>query len=137
MEVLWVSVKREFADFNEGAVALRPDLGDVIDVEFVLLTLCKCHDLDVHSPRWEVALLDVGEEVSGCEILVLHAHFSGFLGSEILDALVSLVVIFHKEWFPLVVDPFVSMRAVSIHVTESIGSSSVGEEDHYLVEGLR
>jgi len=136
VEVLWVLVEGKFADLDQGAVSLGPCFGDVIYVVLIFLTIFKGHYLNVQGPRWEVSSLDVFEEISGSEILVLLAHLSGFFGTEVLDALVSLEVVLNQEWLTLVVDPLVGVGAVSIQMAVTVWSSSVGEEDHDLMEGF-
>jgi hypothetical protein len=109
VEVLWILVEGEFADLDQGAVSLGPCFGDVIYVVLIFLTVFKGHYLNVQGPRWEVTSLNIFEEISGSEILVLLAHLSGFFGTEVLDALVSLEVIFNEVDFTLVIDPLEGM----------------------------
>ena len=136
VEVLWVLVEDELADLLERVIGMRPDLGDVIDIEAVVLGIGNWHDLGVPGPGWEVALLDVVEEVHGGVILGALAHFSGLLSGKVLDALVSLVMILDKELLVLGVNPLKGVRAVSIHVPEAIRGSTVGHQNGHLVESL-
>jgi len=135
--VLRVSVERESSNLYERVVTLWYDLCNVVKIESVLFSFCKRYNLNIPGPRWEVALLNVFEKVSGSEILILLSHFSSFSGSPSFDSLIRLEVVFDKERFTLVVNPLVSVRTVAIHVSVSVWSSSVREKDHNLVEGLR
>jgi len=136
VEILWVLIEGKSTDLDQGAVSLGPCFGDVIYVVLVFLTFFKGHHLDVPGPRWEVAFLDVLEEISRGEILVLLSHLGGLLRREVLDALVSLEVVLNQEWLTLVVDPLVGVGAVAVQMAVTIRSSSVGEEDHDLMERL-
>ena len=137
VEVLWVSVQRESSNFDERVVTLWPYLGNIIDVKSVLFTVCKRHNLHVPSPGWEVALLNVFEKVSRGEIFVILSHLSSFCSGEVFDSLISLEVVLNKECLALIIDPLVGVGAVAVHVAISVWCSSVGEEDHDLVKGLR
>ena len=137
VEVLWVLVEDELADLLERVIGMRPDLGDVIDIEAVLVGIGNWHDLGVPGPGWEVALLDVVEEVHGGIVLGCFAHLGGLLTSEALDALVRLVVVLDEELFVLGVDPLEGVRSVSVHVSVAVGGTAVGHQNGNLVESLR
>ena len=134
--VLRVLVEDELADALERIIGVRPDLGDVIDVEAVVLGVSDGHDLGVPSPRWEVTLGNSVMEVHGSIVLVGLALFSSGFGSEGLDTLVRLVVVFHEELLILGVDPLEGVGAVAVHLTIAIGSTAVRHEDGHLVESL-
>mmetsp|Transcript_10017 Transcript_10017/g.16832 ORF Transcript_10017/g.16832 Transcript_10017/m.16832 type:complete len:220 (-) Transcript_10017:161-820(-) len=68
---------------------------------------------------------------------VLLGHVGGLLSREVLDALVRLEVVLYVEGLSGLVDPFIGVGAVAVHESVAFGSSSVGEEDHELVERLR
>lgn len=74
MEVLWVLVENEFTNFLERIVGMRPDLGHVINIEAVVLSVSNWHHLGVPGPGWEVTLLNGVEEVHGGVILSNLAH---------------------------------------------------------------
>lgn len=137
VEVLRVLVKDKSADLLERVVAMGPDLGQIVDVESIVIGISDGHDLSVPSPGGEVALLDIVEKVHGGVILGLHAHLAGGLVGEVLDALVSLVVILDEEFLTGLVDPLESVGAISVHVSETIRGAAVGHQDGHLVESLR
>ena len=134
--VLRVLVEDELADALERIIGVRPDLGDVIDVEAVVVGVSDGHDLSVPSPRREVTLSNSIMEVHGSPVLVGLTLFGGRLGSEVLDALIRLVVVFHEELLTLGVDPLEGVGAIAVHVTIAIGSTAVRHEDGHLVESL-
>ena len=137
MEVVWVPVEGQLTDLLERVVGVRPDLGDVVDIESVFSGVSDRHDLDEPGPGWEVSVLDVVEEVHGGEVLGPHAHLSGLLVGEVLDALVGLEVVLDEVGLTLGVHPFEGVGSVSIHVSVSVWGSTVGHEDSDLVEGFR
>ena len=61
VEILWISVESKSSNLDEGNLRLWPNLGDIIYVETIFLSLIKWHRLDIPCPRWEVALLNVLE----------------------------------------------------------------------------
>ena len=136
MEILWISVQGHLANFLERVVSVWPHLCNVVNVESVFGCICKWHDLNVQSPRWEVAILDSIEQVHSCVILGFHAHFCCLLVSEVLDSLICLEVVLNKECFTGSIDPLEGVGTVAVHVSVSIGSSTIRHKDGDLMEGL-
>ena len=136
MEILWIPVEGHLTDFLERVVFVWPHLGDVINIESVVSCICKWHDLNVQSPRWEVAILDSVEQVHSGVILGFHAHLCCLLVCKVLDSLVSLEVVLNKECFAGGVDPLEGMGTVSIHVSVTIWRSTIRHEDGNLMKGL-
>jgi hypothetical protein len=136
MVVLWVTVESDSADLLEWVVTVWPDLGDVVDVEAVVISVGDWHHLDVPGPRGGASVSDVVVQVSGGEVLVLDTLGCGLCGSEVLDSGVSLEVVLHEEGLAFGIDPLEGVRAVAIHVAVAVWGSSVGEEDGDLVESL-
>ena len=134
--VLRVLVEDELADALERIIGVRPDLGDVIDVEAVVLGVSDGHDLGVPSPSREVTLGNIIMEVHSSPVFVGLTLFSGGFGSEVLDTLIRFVVVFHEELLTLGVDPLEGVGAIAVHVTIAIGSTAVRHEDGHLVESL-
>ena len=48
--VLWVPVESHFADSDEWVVGMWPDLGDIENIESVVVGVLLWHDLDVPGP---------------------------------------------------------------------------------------
>jgi len=136
VEVFLVAVEDELTDGNERVVAVGPDLGDVVHVVSVLVSVSNRHELDEEGPGAFFAGSDVLEKIVGGEVLVLDTHIGGLLCGEVLDARVGLEVVLDEELLVLLVDPLEGVGAVSVHVTETVGGASVGEENRDLVEGL-
>lgn len=61
--VLWVLVQHELTESSQWVLLVGPDLGQVEHGELSSLGLLGGHGLDVTSPRWEVALGDLLEQV--------------------------------------------------------------------------
>jgi hypothetical protein len=116
---------------------VRDDLSHVKDVELVGFSSFFGNELDIPCPRWEVALLNVLEQILLREIFISTCHCCRFFGSKIFNALVGLEVIFDIVDLSLVIYPFVSVRAVSIYMSVTIRSTSVREKNGDLVERLR
>lgn len=136
MVVVWVPVEGHLSDLLERVVGVWPDLGDVVDIESIFGGISHRHDLDEPGPGWEVSVLDVVEEVHGGEILGLHAHLSGLLASEVLDALVSLEMVLDEVGLSCGVHPLEGVGSVSVHMSVAVWGSTVGHEDSDLVEGF-
>lgn len=134
--VLRVSVENELTDLVERVVSMGPDLGNIEDIESVVLSLFDGHDLDVKSPGSSLSALDVLVEISLGVVGCSSQETIDVLLSVVLDSGISLVVILDPELFAISVNPFVSMRRVAVHVSKAIRSSSVREENSELVEGL-
>lgn len=58
MEVLRIPVEGQLSNSLKRVVFVWPDLCDVVDIESVIGCICKWHDLNVQSPRWEVTVFD-------------------------------------------------------------------------------
>ena len=134
--VLWVSIEGHLTNSVERVVLMRPNLGDVEDIESVVFSVLLRHQLNVPSPRWEVTLGNGVEEIRGGEVLILKSHLVLLLSGEVLDSLVSLEVVLNKVNLALLVNPLESVGRVTIHEAVSVRSASVREKDGNLVKGL-
>jgi hypothetical protein len=136
VEVLGVTVEDHSSNINERVVFLRPDFSNVIDIKSVFGSISDGHHLHFHGPAREVFVFDVVVKVIGSKVLI-SSHLSGTsLGSEVLDSLIGLEVVFNQELFVLGIDPLEGVGRVSVHVSESIRSSTVGHQNSHLVEGF-
>lgn len=136
MEVLGVTVEDESADINQGVVTVGPDFGHVVDVKSVLVSVGDGHNLDLQVPGGEVSISDVVVEIVGSEILIGGDLSGSLLRGEALNSLVGFEVFLDEEFFTFLVDPLESVGRVAVHVSEAVGSSTVGHEDGHLMEGL-
>lgn len=118
-------VKDQLANWDERVVGLRNGLGHIIDVVLVALTLFLGNELNIPGPRWEISFGNVIIEILDSIILVCSRDLISLFGSEILDSLVSLEVIFHKENLALLVHPFIGVGTITMHMSETIGSTTV------------
>jgi len=69
--VLWVSVQGHLSNLDEWVVTVWPDLGDVKNIESVVVSVFDWHDLNVPSPGWVVSLLDSIMKIPSSPVLVL------------------------------------------------------------------
>lgn len=129
MEVINVLIQSELSNFDERVVTMRPYFSGVVDIKSVALSILKWHDLDIPSPRGEVSFLNRGKQVMGGKIFINFAHLSSFRGSICLDPLVSLEVVLDQECLTLGVHPLERVIPVSIHMTVTVWSSTVREEN--------
>ena len=84
---------------------MGPDLGNIEDIESVLLSILLGHSLDKPVPAWVVTSSNLVEEIVSSPLGVLNTLLLGFLGSEVLDTLSSLVVVLDVVDITLVVNP--------------------------------
>lgn len=78
----------------------------------------------------------MGEKVSGVVVWVSGFEAVGFVVGECLDSGIGFEMEFYPELFSFGVDPFKSVRGISVHVSVCFRCSSVGEEDGGLVAGF-
>lgn len=119
-EIIWVLIQDHFADWDERVVTVGPDLSHIKDVKSVAVPIFLRHYLHIHSPRGYVSRGQVIKKVLCCIVLIRARELICLLSRQILDSSISLKMILHIERLSFVVDPFEGMRAMAIHVTESI-----------------
>jgi len=51
MVVLGVTVENQFTNLLKRIITMRPDLGDVVNIESIFLGISEWHNLDIPSPR--------------------------------------------------------------------------------------
>jgi hypothetical protein len=132
--VFRISVKGNFADSDQGIIAMGPDLGDIENVPFVLETIFEGHDLDIEGPGGTFAGGNMVEKISSGKIWVFSFQFGGRFQGEVLNADVSLNVNLDPELVTLFIDPLVGVATITIHMSETIRSTSVTVKDGNLVD---
>jgi len=135
--VLGVAVENQFTNLLERIITMGPDLSDVVNIESVVIGISNWHNLNVPGPGRGATLSDVVIEIPGSPVLVLNTLGDGLLIGEVLDTRVGLEVVFDEESLTGLVHPLESVGTVAVHVSVTIGGTTVGEEDGDLVEGLR
>lgn len=134
--VVNVLVESELAESSQREVSVGPDLGEVKDGPLELLSLLGGADLDVTSPRGEVLLLNVLDKILLGVVGVGAAEDAGLVVGEVLDALVGLHVDLDVVERTVLLDPLVGVAGVTVHLSVVSRGTSVGEEDHDLVNAL-
>ena len=114
-----------------------PNLGDIEWVETVGLGILRFHDLDIDRPRWMITLFNSIEQILGSIIRVRAGKLTGFISLEVLDALVGLEVPLDVLEVTLIINQLQSVRRTTIHVTITIGSTTVREQDGDLMDRFR
>lgn len=135
--VFGVSVEDHLSDVDQGIVLVGPDLGDIENVPLVVLSIFGRHNLNLDTPGGRFARGNVVEEVSGGIVTISGLDLVSLLGRQILDSGISLEVVFNEELLTLLIDPLESVGAVTIHVSVTIGGTSVREEDGDLMGRFR
>lgn len=134
--VLGVLVQNELTKTSQGVVLVRPNLGQVENGEGSRLGLLGGHGLDVDSPRWVVTLLDGFKQVALDIVGVLTSKLASLLVVQGLDTLVRNEVDLDVDKRAVLLDPLVSVTGVTVHVTVTGRSTTVGEELQKLVSSL-
>ena len=135
--VLYVLVQVELANLAERELVVRPDVGQVEDVDALvlpeLLGLLGGHGLPADVPAWVVALLNGVVKVllsvvwgvvrrvflsdEACALLALHVHLA-------IDPIAVLV------------DELLGVSSVSVHFSPAVRDAAVTHQDHDLVDRL-
>ena len=133
--VLGVFVENNFADLAERELLLGPDVGEVKDVDLLLLPeilrLLGGHHLNSHGPRWIFSSFNGFVEVL---LAVVGRLGSSLVVGKSLVALVGLQVNLIIDPVAILVDKLQGMPGVAIHVAESIGDTAVAHKNHDLVD---
>ena len=136
--VLNIFVKDEFADLAERELLLRPNVGQVKDVDLLLLpkvlSLLRGHHLNRQGPRRIFSSFN--------RLVQVLLTVVGRLGRSLvigkgLVTLVRLHMNLGVHPIAILVDELESMPTVAIHVTESVRDTSIAHEDHDLVNRFR
>ena len=131
-----VSVEDKLSELSEWVVLMRPDLGQVEDVDLALLGLLRCHDLDVGLPLGEVSSVDSLEEILGGVVGSGTGKLGSLLLSQELDTLLGKQVDLDVDPVTLLVDKLEGVARVSLHLSVSVWNSSISHQVHDLVDGL-
>ena len=135
--ILGIAIQDQPANFDQRIITMRPNLGDIEDVESIILRLLERHDLHFQRPARMVTPVDRIVQIFRCMIGTLPGQAGGFLPREVLDALVGFEMILHPEGLALRVVPFEGVAAVAVHMAVRGGRAPVGEQDRDLVDGFR
>lgn len=130
-----VFVQDEFADFAAGKLSLRPDVGEVEDVDVLLfpdfLGFFGGHGLDFDGPSGKVALFDGFIKI----LLGVVGRVIGrvFLGDK-LDTLHGLHVKLTINPVIVLVDKLDGVAEVAIHEAIAIWNTSITHQNHDLMD---
>jgi hypothetical protein len=89
-EIDWVLVERDLAERDKWEIYFRDCLRSVKNVRSVVLGCLRVDDLGVYAPRWEGAVRNGVEEISGGTVWVFSAELYRLGQGKICDTLVSL-----------------------------------------------
>ena len=136
VEIGRIAVEGEAADFVQGIVGVRPDLGEVEGIEAVGFGVLEGHDLDLEGPAGIIPIFNGIEEVAAMEVGVFAGDAVGLGLGKIVNALVGLEVVFDPEALALGVDPHEGMAGVAVHVAVAFWDAAIAHEDGDLVGGF-
>jgi hypothetical protein len=125
--VLRVPVEDHLSNRYQGVISMGPHLSDVIDIPFISFSFSLRHYLNIESPRGEVSLIDVLEEVLKRLIRIQTSHYLSLVSSKVFDSLVRLPCILHEMDIASFIDPFECVLSESIYVSEWSRSASIAE----------
>jgi hypothetical protein len=135
--VLGVLVQEELADLAERELLLGPDVGQVEDVDALLLPqvfgLLGGHGLPADVPAREVLALDGVVQVL---LRVVGAVVGGVLLGHERGALLALHVHLTVDPLAVLVDELHCVAGVTVHLAPAVGDTTVTHEDHNLVDRL-
>lgn len=110
-----------------------PYFSDIKDVPFVLQSIFFRHHLYFEIPNSFLSFGNRVEQISLRIVCIRTSQLVSLLSSEVLDALFGLEMPFHKEPFIVLVHPYKSMAAVTVHMSVAIRCSSVTEQNSHLM----
>src|SRR5438552_4154189 len=131
-----ILVEGHFTESAKRDFTMRPDFCQVKDIPTEFLGLFRGEDLDVTCPRWEIARLDLVEEILGGVIGVVSREFASSFVIECLDTLINLEMELNVMEGSVLVDQFEGMPAVAVHMRVTVRGASVREKNHKLMNGF-
>mmetsp|Transcript_30103 Transcript_30103/g.39640 ORF Transcript_30103/g.39640 Transcript_30103/m.39640 type:complete len:302 (+) Transcript_30103:593-1498(+) len=134
--VFRVSVQHHAPNLNQREILVRPDLCKIKWVEVDSTCFFVCHDLQVNGPRRIVCGLNSIEEITDCIVRVFRSNPSCFICWKIANSLVSLEMVFDVVGLALLIHIFEGVGSIPIHMSVSIWSASVREQERDLMGGF-
>lgn len=126
------SVENKLSDRDQRIVCMRNDLGNIEDVPFVVECILFRDSLDRKLPFGSLSSVKVVDQISGSIVRIIE-QIGSLLGSEVFDSGKGFEVKLDPESLAFLVNPTESMRTVTVHVSVTIGSSTVAHQDSHLV----
>lgn len=128
-----VAVEFNLAERVERELVTRPDLGEVIDVDTGVGSICGVHDLILDVPLGEVSLFDGFEEIL---LVSIGRLLSCLVVGEVLGALLGEKVDLTVFPLALLVDELDRVPRVALHVSPRERNTTRTHEVEELVDGL-
>jgi len=116
---------------------VRPDLGNIEGVETILLGILRIHDLNIDRPRRILTVFNSIEKITSSIIRVGTSELTSLISLQVSDTLICLEVPLDILEATIFSNQLESVRRVTVEVTVTIRSTTVGEEDGDLVNGFR
>lgn len=135
--VLDVFIEEELSNLAQRELLLRPDVGQVEDVDLLLLPellgLLRGHGLEADVPAGVVTSLNRIEQIL---LGVVRAVVGRVLLCDKRVALLALHVHLCVDPVAVLVDELESVAGVTVHLAPAVGDTAVTHKDHDLVDGL-
>jgi len=134
--VLDVSVESQLSELAKRELGVWPDLGEIEDVVLELLGLLRSHGLNVDLPLGVITTLNSLEEILGSVVWGGTSEFGSLLLGKELYSLLGEKVDLGVYPCSILVDKLEGVSRVSLHLSVTIGDTTVSEEPHDLVDRL-
>jgi len=133
--VLDVLVQEELSDLAERELTLRPDMGEIEDVDLLVLPevlgLLGSHGLDLDVPTREVAVLNGVVQIL---LMGIRRVVVGILLGNEACTLLGLEVNLSVDPLALLVDELSGVTVVAVHLAPVLRNTTVSHQNHNLVD---
>jgi len=135
--VVWISVECNFANRNKRIIFLWPYFGNIKYVKSVVFSILFWHKLNVPCPWRETSFCNIVKKISSRIVRICFAKLSSFRTKVVFNTLICFEVILYIMNISFIINPFISVGTISIHVSKSIRSSTIRKQDCDLMKCLR
>ncbi|OPY82964.1 MAG: hypothetical protein A4E70_00433 [Syntrophus sp. PtaU1.Bin005] len=122
--------------FDEGIIAVIPDLGQVKGIVGMIQGLLLRHDLDVHGPARKITVLDAVIEIPLIAFPALGDHSLRLRIGEVFDPLLGSEVELDPVALVFRADEAEGVAAEAVHVAKACRNAAVAHHHGHLMEGL-
>jgi hypothetical protein len=125
--ILRIFIQLQNSNLNKRIVFMRPDFSNIKDIPLITLGVLFRHNLDTEFPLWIILIIYRLKEILNSIVSVFTLQLISFFSTKILDSLHRLKMPLDPEALSFGIDPSISMRPISIHVSVTIWGSSIRE----------
>ena len=132
-----IAVQNHFSDLLKWEIRMVPDFCHIERIEFVILRLFRCHDLDVKSPRGIISTCDGFVKIARRMIWIRGGELLRLLCRECMKTEIRLEMIFHPNIFAFCIVPKIGVTGETVIFPVVPRCSAVGKKNRDLVQGFR